>query len=222
MRQPGRPRVAKTGLRTATTSSALVGNGFSPVFQLPFRFFLGQTITFLQAACKFISISCNQFEIVIGELGPLLSCSALYLHPFTLDLVPVHVYRLRAGESNRRTKPAEFKPTIRRMLPLQITPQEVKQRLDSGEKLRLVDVREPFECKLAHIEGSELIPMRSVPLALASLTQETAPLIFFCHHGMRSLQVVSWLREQGVESSSMDGGIDRWSLEIDPTVPRYS
>ena len=53
--------------------------------------------------------------------------------------------------------------------PLQITPREVKQRLDTGEKLRLVDVREPFEFQQARIEGSELIPMRSVPQALASL-----------------------------------------------------
>jgi rhodanese-related sulfurtransferase len=108
------------------------------------------------------------------------------------------------------------------MVPLQITPGEVKQRLDSGEKLRLVDVRETFEFQQAHIEGSELIPMRTVPGALSTFEEETRPMIVFCHHGMRSLQVVSWLREQGVEScSSMEGGIDRWSLEIDPTVPRY-
>jgi rhodanese-related sulfurtransferase len=107
-------------------------------------------------------------------------------------------------------------------LSLEITPGEVKQRLDSGEKLRLVDVREPFEFRQAHIEGSELIPMRSVPQSLPSLEAEEAPLIVFCHHGMRSLQVVSWLREQGVERCvSMAGGIDRWSLEIDSTVPRY-
>jgi len=108
------------------------------------------------------------------------------------------------------------------MLPLQITPQEVKQRLDSGEKLRLVDIREPFEFRQARIEGGELIPMRSVAPALSSLEEETSPLIIFCHHGMRSLQVVNWLREQGIETSrSMEGGIDRWSLEIDPSVPRY-
>ena len=107
-------------------------------------------------------------------------------------------------------------------LSLEITPREVKQRLDTGEKLRLIDVREPFEFQQAHIEGSELIPMRSVPRALPSLEAEDAPLIVFCHHGMRSLQVVSWLREQGVEQCvSMAGGIDRWSLEIDPNVPRY-
>jgi rhodanese-related sulfurtransferase len=108
------------------------------------------------------------------------------------------------------------------MVPLQITPREVKQRLDSGEKLRLVDVRETFEFQQARIEGSELIPMRTVPKALDTFEGETLPTVVFCHHGMRSLQVVSWLREQGVETcSSMEGGIDRWSLEIDPAVPRY-
>jgi len=107
-------------------------------------------------------------------------------------------------------------------LPLQITPLEVKQRLDAGEKLRLIDIRETFEHRQSSIEGSELIPMRTVPQALESLEAEKSPLIVFCHHGMRSLQVVSWLREQGVERcSSMEGGIDRWSLEIDPAVPRY-
>ena len=107
-------------------------------------------------------------------------------------------------------------------LSLEITPREVKQRLDTGEKLRLVDVREPLEFQQAHIDGSELIPMRSVPQALPSLEAEESPLIVFCHHGMRSLQVVGWLREQGVEQCvSMAGGIDRWSLEIDPNVPRY-
>ena len=49
------------------------------------------------------------------------------------------------------------------------------------------------------------------------------PLVVFCHHGIRSLQVAGWLRSQGLEdAASMAGGIDRWSLEIDPTVPRYS
>src|SRR4051794_18693597 len=108
------------------------------------------------------------------------------------------------------------------MIPLEITPGEVKERLERGEKLRLVDVREPHEFQQARIEGSELIPMRTVPQALASLQGEEAAVVVFCHHGMRSLQVVNWLREQGIEAcSSMAGGIDRWSREIDPGVPRY-
>ena len=55
------------------------------------------------------------------------------------------------------------------------------------------------------------------------LEEEENPIVVLCHHGMRSLQVVGWLREQGVENcTSMAGGIDRWSLEIDPKVPRYT
>ena len=67
--------------------------------------------------------------------------------------------------------------------------------------------------------------MRTVPAELSRLDAraDEAPLIVFCHHGVRSLNVVHWLREQGVAAcQSMAGGIDRWSLEIDPSVPRYS
>jgi rhodanese-related sulfurtransferase len=108
------------------------------------------------------------------------------------------------------------------MMPIELTPQEVQRRLKTGEKLRLIDVREPHEFQLASIEGSELIPMRTVPQALDSLRQEGSGMVIFCHHGMRSLQVAQWLREQGIEEcASMAGGIDRWSREIDPAVPRY-
>jgi rhodanese-related sulfurtransferase len=110
-------------------------------------------------------------------------------------------------------------------LPLEITPQEVKQRLDAGEKLALIDVREPSELQQTRIAGAELIPMRTVPAELSRLEarSDDGVLIVFCHHGVRSLSVVNWLREQGVsECQSMAGGIDRWSREIDPKVPRYS
>jgi adenylyltransferase/sulfurtransferase len=111
------------------------------------------------------------------------------------------------------------------LLPLEITPQEVRRRLDAGEKLALIDVREPHEFQLARIEGAELVPMRTVPAELSRLDGQAddAALIVFCHHGVRSLNVVNWLREQGVDAcQSMAGGIDRWSLEIDSGVPRYS
>ena len=103
---------------------------------------------------------------------------------------------------------------------MEIAPQAVKRRLDAGEKLRLIDVREPEEFALARIEGAELIPMRSVPAELQSLDEGS--LIVYCHHGVRSLSVVDWLRNQGVEDcQSMAGGIDAWSLSVDPAVPRY-
>ena len=106
---------------------------------------------------------------------------------------------------------------------MEITAQEVKRRLDAGEKLRLIDVREPFEFQQARIDGAELIPMRSVGQSLATLENEEKPIVVFCHHVMRSLQVVGWLRQQGVKNcTSMSGGIDQWSLVVDPKVPRYS
>jgi rhodanese-related sulfurtransferase len=111
------------------------------------------------------------------------------------------------------------------VLPLEVLPQEVKRRLDSGEKIALIDVREPSEFAIARIENAELVPMRTVPAELSRLDARTdvGTLIVFCHHGVRSLNVVNWLREQGVDAcQSMAGGIDRWSLEIDPSVPRYS
>jgi rhodanese-related sulfurtransferase len=109
-------------------------------------------------------------------------------------------------------------------LPLEVTPLDVKRRLDAGERLALVDVREPEEHRAAHIEGAQLIPMRTIPANLQSIEglSDDADVIVFCHHGVRSLQVVNWLREQGVaNTASMAGGIDRWSAEIDPAVPRY-
>jgi rhodanese-related sulfurtransferase len=105
---------------------------------------------------------------------------------------------------------------------IEITPKEVKRKLDKGEKLRLIDVREPFEFEHVRIEGAELIPTRSVPRAVPLFEEEQELIVVYCHLGQRSLQVVSWLREQGIENCmSMSGGIDRWSREVDPKVPRY-
>lgn len=104
---------------------------------------------------------------------------------------------------------------------LEIMPLEVKQRLDRGEKLLLVDVREPHEFAICHIEGTVLIPMGTIPANLQKLDVDE-DVICFCHHGMRSMDVANWLRAQGVKTAkSMAGGIDRWSVEIDPKVPRY-
>jgi rhodanese-related sulfurtransferase len=107
---------------------------------------------------------------------------------------------------------------------MEITPAAVKQRLDSGERLYLIDVRQPEEHQIARIAGAELIPMNSIPAAIQDLEAKSdeATLIVFCHHGMRSLNVVNWLRGQGITAcQSMSGGIDQWSTDIDPSVPRY-
>ena len=107
---------------------------------------------------------------------------------------------------------------------METTPAEVKRRMDAGEPIILIDVREPEEYQLARIEGSHLIPMKTVPAAISELEEkaEVGTLVFLCHHGVRSANVVNYLRGQGITASqTMSGGIDRWSLEIDSSVPRY-
>jgi rhodanese-related sulfurtransferase len=107
---------------------------------------------------------------------------------------------------------------------LEILPREVKRRLDAGEAIALIDVREPAEHAIARIETATLIPMNSIPGHLQHLEglADESLLVAFCHHGVRSLNVVAWLRAQGLTNAvSMAGGIDRWSNEIDPQVPHY-
>ena len=103
----------------------------------------------------------------------------------------------------------------------EVTAAEIKQKLDANADLILLDVREPFERTTAAIEPSLHIPMGEIP----SRVQELDPdkhIVVYCHHGVRSLNVTSWLRQQGFETvQSLRGGIDRWSREIDPKVPLY-
>ncbi len=110
-------------------------------------------------------------------------------------------------------------------LPFEISPQEVRRGIEAGENIALLDVREPDELALARIAGAKPIPMGAVPANLQHIDALAAEstVVVFCHHGVRSLNVVNWLRQQGVDAcQSMAGGIDRWSLEIDSNVPRYS
>lgn len=103
-------------------------------------------------------------------------------------------------------------------------PEEVKNALDSGQPVAIIDVREPFEHAVARIDGAELTPMNTVPEHVEEIRQKAAAarVVVICHHGVRSLNVVRWLRRQGIENCwSMSGGIDLWSLAVDPAVPRY-
>lgn len=109
------------------------------------------------------------------------------------------------------------------VLSLEIMPDEACRLLSEG-KARLIDVREPHEYQIARIDGAQLIPMHTVPHRLQDLetASDESLLIVYCHHGVRSLSVVEWLRRQGVEQCvSLIGGIDLWSRQIDPQIPRY-
>lgn len=110
------------------------------------------------------------------------------------------------------------------MLDYEISPQELKQLQIAvgGKDHILLDVREPWEFEIAHIEGSLLMPMGDVPSRAFQELDPEAHIVTICHHGVRSLNVAVWLRNQGFERvQSLRGGIDGWSAEIDPGVPRY-
>lgn len=104
----------------------------------------------------------------------------------------------------------------------EITPEEVKSKLDAGEEFVLLDVREPREFETARIDGAKLIPMGDVPSRAHQELDPEEPIVVVCHHGVRSMNVTVWLRQQGFEKAqSMRGGIDAWSLRVDGKVPMY-
>ncbi|MFZ0337274.1 MAG: rhodanese-like domain-containing protein [Terracidiphilus sp.] len=107
------------------------------------------------------------------------------------------------------------------MLPYEISAAEAAQILrEKGAKL--VDVREPWEFAATSIEGSLHLPMGEVPTRAHKELNVDERLVIVCHHGVRSMNVTAWLRRQGFENAqSLRGGIDAWSLEVDPNVTRY-
>jgi rhodanese-related sulfurtransferase len=107
--------------------------------------------------------------------------------------------------------------------PTEISPAEVKSRLDHGENFLLLDVRNPDEYETAHIEKARLLPMSELADKVAELAAwKNKPIVTYCHKGGRSLQVANWLATQGFTNvQSLAGGIDAWSTEVDPNVPRY-
>jgi rhodanese-related sulfurtransferase len=85
----------------------------------------------------------------------------------------------------------------------------------------LLDVREPWEHQICRIEGAELVPMRTVPARMGELDPER-PIVCFCHHGGRSMQVAMFLERQGFSDVyNLTGGVDAWARQVDPAMPTY-
>lgn len=104
----------------------------------------------------------------------------------------------------------------------EISPAEVKAEQERGGEFTLLDVREPWEHAIAHIEGAKLMPMGDVPSRAHQELDPEEHIIVYCHHGVRSLNVTAWLRQQGFDKvQSMSGGIDDWSRRVDTKVPTY-
>ena len=107
--------------------------------------------------------------------------------------------------------------------PWEILPAELAAALGGDAPPLLIDCRNDGELAVASVEAAMHVPMSDVKARLPELEEHLEdPVVVMCHHGVRSLQVVAFLRESGfADARSLAGGIDRWSLEIDPTIPRY-
>ena len=103
---------------------------------------------------------------------------------------------------------------------LETTPRETVELLKTG-KIKMLDVRTPEEYAIARVEGSILVDQNIAQEIMQSWPKDTQ-IVTICHHGMRSLDAAAYLRGHGfTNTKSMMGGIDAWSVQIDPLVPRY-
>ena len=104
----------------------------------------------------------------------------------------------------------------------EITAEELKALQDQKSDVVVVDVREPWEIQTASLAGTLNIPMNDIPARFRGALGSEKHIVVMCHHGVRSMNVTAWLRQQGYENTqSLRGGIDRWAREIDLKVPLY-
>jgi rhodanese-related sulfurtransferase len=109
---------------------------------------------------------------------------------------------------------------------IEVSSSDVAEHLENTDvpsRPLLLDCRTAEEHAIAKIEGAVLIPMQEIAERLSELEPwREKPIVVHCHHGVRSLRVTHFLREKGFsQAQSMKGGIDAWSVEVDPSVPRY-
>ena len=104
-----------------------------------------------------------------------------------------------------------------------MTPNELADRLRSDQPPRLLDVRQADEHAFASLPNSTLIPLGELPERLEEIEQwQDEEVVVYCHHGIRSAHAIAHLRAAGFKRlHNLSGGIERWSVEVDPSVPRY-
>lgn len=138
------------------------------------------------------------------------NCPICGEHPIIHDLID---YEEFCGVRGVEEAPAEMVE--------EITPAELKRRLDAGENIFLLDVREPVEWQICRLEGAVLMPMNSVPARMHEL-DSAKEMVVYCRSGKRSAQIVAFLKAAGFRKvKNLQGGILQWSDEVDPTVPKY-
>jgi adenylyltransferase/sulfurtransferase len=111
-------------------------------------------------------------------------------------------------------------PEIEGDTAVEITPEELKERLERDDVV-LVDVREPHEWDICHIEGAKLIPLSEFTRRINEL-DSASEIVLYCHHGQRSMRALRFLEKAGFRKLwNLKGGIDAWALSVDPDMPRY-
>lgn len=104
-----------------------------------------------------------------------------------------------------------------------ISPEQLAELLKERQSLRLIDVREEEEWDICRLPEAELFPMSRLQDLQEELMETEDAIVVYCHHGIRSAGVCSQLRYLGKANVfNLSGGIDRWSAEVDPSVPAYS
>lgn len=104
-----------------------------------------------------------------------------------------------------------------------MTPSELAERLRLPNPPRLLDVREAEEHAFCALPGSTLLPLSEIAERTEDIAGwKDAEVVVYCHHGVRSAHAIGFLRSQGfTRLSNLTGGIDRWSTDVDPAIPRY-
>lgn len=103
----------------------------------------------------------------------------------------------------------------------EISPSDLKKKIDENASLFLLDVRELNEYDIVHLDNAHLIPLNTLPYNLETLPSDQE-IVVYCHHGQRSLYATAFLHQKGyTEAKNLMGGIDQWAVEIHPNLPRY-
>ena len=103
----------------------------------------------------------------------------------------------------------------------EISVSELKRRLDAGETLQIVDVREPWEVAIVALPGSTRIPLQQLPSRLKEL-RAGEPIVAMCKSGARSRRAAQFLQSAGFQDVvNLSGGIDAWIQDVDPSLPGY-
>ena len=104
---------------------------------------------------------------------------------------------------------------------IEITVMQAKELREKNPSIQFLDVREPEEVEIGHISKTLHIPLNFIPFSLEKIPKDET-LIVYCHHGMRSLKAVEYLKAKGFDKAvNLAGGIHEWSTKIDPTIPTY-